>query len=226
MRRGTQRPLGAIVLAAVATWFVHAAVDWDWELPAATLWLFAFGGCVLAAWRPGARARAPSPPWRVVATVLCLALAATPVTIAVSQERLDRAVAAFLRDDCEEAEREAASATDVLSVRAEPYEVLAYCASRRGEDDRAVRMMTEALDHDPSSWEYEYGLALVRAAGGEDPKAPALEALRLNPLETMVREAVRALAGVDLVEDALRDFGEDDPARWQRVARRSPVPLP
>ncbi len=53
--RGPDRALYAALLAAGLAWSLHAAVDWDWEMPVVTLWLFALGGAALA------RGRAPAP---------------------------------------------------------------------------------------------------------------------------------------------------------------------
>ena len=40
------RSVYAVVLAAGVAWAFHAGIDWDWEMPALTLWLFAAGGLV------------------------------------------------------------------------------------------------------------------------------------------------------------------------------------
>ena len=46
--RGRDRPLYAALFATAAAWTVHAGIDWDWELPAVTIWLFCVGGAALA----------------------------------------------------------------------------------------------------------------------------------------------------------------------------------
>lgn len=48
--------LAAGPAAVVATWFVHAAIDWDWEMPALTLVAVACAGWLLS--DPGVRPRA------------------------------------------------------------------------------------------------------------------------------------------------------------------------
>lgn len=53
--RGVDRALHGTLLAAALMWALHAAVDWDWQMPAITLWLFMIGGAVLAS-RQTARA--------------------------------------------------------------------------------------------------------------------------------------------------------------------------
>lgn len=219
MRR-TGRVLGAAALGAAVAWLAHAGIDWDWELPVLTVWLFAFGGCALAAWperRPSARTEtgrltAGAVIIRALAAAACLLVAVTPVTIAISQSWLDGATSALLRDDCDEAERLASSASRLLPPRPEPYEVLGYCASRRGEHERAISMMRGAIDRDPDSWELAYGLALVRAAAGEDPRAAADRALRLNRLEFIARRAVTSFS--------------EGPRRWRRSAETLALPLP
>jgi O-antigen ligase len=40
--------LAAGPAAVVATWFVHAAIDWDWEMPALTLIAVACAGLLLS----------------------------------------------------------------------------------------------------------------------------------------------------------------------------------
>ena len=72
---------------------LHAQVDWDWEMPALFVWFFGAAGTVLAL--PAERAaRLPGPRrlTRLLAGLACLLVAVTPVTVAVSQLRLNRSV--------------------------------------------------------------------------------------------------------------------------------------
>ena len=62
--------------------------------------------------------------------------------------------------------------------------------------------------------ELRYGLARTRALAGRDPRATAREALRLNPLDPLTRDAVRRFAG-------LRGA-----AQWRRAARGMEILLP
>jgi O-antigen ligase len=213
IQRRDQRPLQAVGLAAAIAWLVHAGIDWDWELPTLTVWLFAFGGCALAAspvrlsWP-----RRTSVPARIGLAAVCLLLAITPVTIAISQRDLDRSLAALERDDCAEATRLAQASHSALPTRSEPYEILAYCASRSGDGQDSISLMNSAIDRDPDDWRLYYGLAVVRAAAGEDPGAAAARALRLNPLEPLASFAVKRLARAD-------------PEQWQHRAQSAPLPF-
>ena len=47
--RGPGRSVWAALFAGALMWAVHAGVDWDWQMPAATAWVFAAGGLALAA---------------------------------------------------------------------------------------------------------------------------------------------------------------------------------
>ena len=57
--RGPNRALYAAVLVAGLVWVLHAGIDWDWEIPAVTLWLFALAaqaGAAAPAWTPSSAA--------------------------------------------------------------------------------------------------------------------------------------------------------------------------
>ncbi len=212
--RRISRPLYGVALAAGLAWLVHAGIDWDWESPALTLWLFAFGGTALGAWsHERAPTRGPAWPWRgLVAAALVLAVI-TPIAVATSQVRLDDSVTAFLDGDCARAEERAASASSVMPPRPEPYEILAYCAAVDGEDARALRLIDDALDRDPHNWELVYGLAWVRSAAGKDPRPAVARLRRMNPLDPLTAVAVARTKG-------------DRPSDWSRLAATAPVPLP
>lgn len=212
--RGPDRSLYAAVLAAGLAWAVHAGVDWHWEMPAVTAWVFALGGLAIAAPSGGPRrARGPAPLTRIVAALGCLLLAVTPALAALSQQALDESVAAFRRGDCTRSADTALASISYLSVRPQPFELLAYCDVRAGLSDLAVRSMRKALTRDPANWEYHYGLALVRGAAGLDPRPQAAAALTLNPLSRLAREAAFELGTAD------------GPREWRRRALEARLPL-
>ncbi len=68
---------------------------------------------------------------------------------------------AFERGDCETASNEALGSSSVLSVRPEPFELLAYCDARAGLEPAGARMIDEAISRDPANWELRYGRAVV-----------------------------------------------------------------
>ncbi len=212
---GHDRAVWTAMFAAGGVWALHAAQDWVWELPSVTLWLFAAGGIALAR-PPGATAsRIVAPPRlaRVIAAIVVLALAVTPVLNALADARLRDSVAAFKAGDCQTAIDQALSATSALGARPEPYAILAFCDVRLGDLELADRMMRNAIDRDPNNWVYHYGQALVLAAQGQDPQEEIAEARRLNPLEAKAIAAEEAFGSTD------------DPEKWKRRALKARLPI-
>jgi Flp pilus assembly protein TadD len=150
---------------------------------------------------------------RVATALGCLALAVTPGLMAASQARLNEAVDAFNSGDCDTAIDDALASLDAIPSRPQPFEVLGYCDARLGQHELAIGAMRSGIDRDPENWELYYGLALVRANAGRDPRPAAREALRLNPLGELPRDAVRR-------------FGRtEDPRKWKRRAQRARLPI-
>lgn len=213
--RGPERAVFGAGLAAMVTWTAQAGIDWLWELPAVTIWLFAMGGALLAVQSPAAPGSRVGPGGltRVSIGLGCLVLAVTPALIAVSQYQLDRGVRAFKSGDCEGAIDAALASTAAVGARPEPFEIMAYCDARVGDGGLAVRSMEAAVARDPNSWELHYGLALVRGAAGLDPRPAARDALALNPRGELAQEGVDA-------------FSTADRKAWERRARSARLPLP
>jgi hypothetical protein len=184
---------------------LHAGVDWDWEMPAVSMWVFALGGAALAA-SPRGRLRPPGTIPRIAAVVACAAVGIVPGLVLVSQARLDDSADAFERGDCAAAISDANDAISALGVRPEPYEIRAFCRAKNGDAAGAVRDMEQAVDHDRDSWTYHYGLALARGAAGLDPRPEARQAARLNPLDPEAQAIARRLKGAG-------------PPAWKREAR-------
>jgi O-antigen ligase len=218
--RAPNRTLGAAFLAAALAWAVHAGIDWDWEMPAVTLWIFAAGGTLLAAAPPSiaattaapAKSRGPSQRTRVLSGIACLVLAITPVRVFLSQGELNRSVAAFTRGDCNTAITHSLSSISAFSSRPDPYQVLAYCDMQAGQPGLGLTQMKRAVALDPNDSTLRYGLAVLRAASGQDPRPDARAALRLDP------------RGV-VEQDAVRRFDTGSARSWERGARSAPLSL-
>jgi O-Antigen ligase len=196
---GPQRTLYAALFAAGLAWALHAGADWDWQMPAVTLWIFALGGAALAAPARTPWVKfSPSPALRAGIAGTLIVVGVVPAVVTISQGKLDDAVQAFLRrGDCPQVIDEARSASSVLSLRPEPYRLEGYCQARLGQARRAVHSMQEAVDRDPGNWQYRYSLAVAQAAAGADPRPAAGEALRLNPLGSATRDLVKRFASTN-----------------------------
>ena len=209
---GSRRGLGAraepctrCCLAAALAWVVAAAVDWHWEMPVVTLWLFAAGGAALASAGEPALAsgsRGLGPPHRGDRPRLARRL---PFKLFSSQASLDRADEAFAPRRLRRCQRRRALLD--LSAERPPGAVRAarLLRNRRGHARQAIGDMHEAIDRDPNSWNFHYGLALARGSAGLDPRAEFRRAHDLNPLDV-------------LTEDAMTRFKTDRPGLWQRRA--------
>lgn len=209
---GPARHVHGALLAAGTAWALHAGIDWDWELAAVTAWFWAFGGMALAAPAAKSTRAGPRNMVRVATAVGCLVLAVTPGLMAASQARLNDAVAAFNRGDCDGTIDHALGSLSAIPSRPQPFELLGYCDARAGDDRLAIGAMRSGIDRDPENWELWYGLALVRASAGEDPRPAARVALRLNPRGPLARDAVRR-------------FDTNDPTKWKRRALRARLPI-
>jgi hypothetical protein len=206
--RGPNRMVYAALFAAVLAWAVHAGVDWDWEMPAVTAWVFGVGGAALA----GRASRRPPAPMgdrgRIPIAASLLVVAVTPALLMLSQYRLDASAKAFDRGSCKTATSEAVSSINILGNRPQPYQIVGYCDLDAGRVQEAVAAMQKAVGQEPRSWEYHYGLAIAQGYAGIDPRPEIATATRLNPLETLLGEARAALAG------------KTTAAEWFTAARR------
>lgn len=193
---GPDRAAGAALFAAGLAWALHAGIEWDWEMPAVTLWFFAAGGLALAAGVPGGaharhRAARMTTTTRLAIGLGCAVLAVFPLRVYLSAGPLRDSARAFARGDCATAAGRAQAAISALDVRPEPFLILGYCDVRLGREDEAVRAMQRAVERDPENWKVHYGLALTRAAAGLDPCPAARTAGRLKPWEPLPAEALR-----------------------------------
>ncbi len=192
--RGPDRSIYAAVFAVMLTWAAHAGYDWDWQMPVVTLVFFSLGGFVMARSAPetaveraAQERRLPSSFVRSMMGIGCLVLAVAPVYMWLSQRDLNKATNSYNSGDCRSATRAAISSISVLGSRPEPYEVLGYCDVDADKPQLAIAAMHRAISLDPSDWKYRYGLAIMKAAAGQDPRGAARKALSLNPRDPLVK---------------------------------------
>lgn len=210
--RGPDRMVYAAPFAAGLAWALHAGVDWDWEMPVVTLWFFAAAGMALASRLPQPPRRGAMPRTaRLLVALGILVLAVVPVRILLSQDALEQSRAAFMRGDCRAAVEHALDASAALTVRPEPFVILGYCDVRLGIPRLGVRALEKAISRDPQNWENHYGLAVVRAAAGLDPRGAIRRARQLNP-------------GSGLVQRTARMFDTTEPREWRSRALRAQLP--
>jgi O-antigen ligase len=203
---GRNRVLYAAALAAMVAWAVQAGVDWLWEMPAVTAWVFALGGAALAA-RSGETA--PGPPAaqrsRIPIAAALVVVAALPASMLFSQSHLQAAARAFGHGRCKDATDEAFASINQLSLRPEPYRIIGYCDLEQGRPVEAVAAMRKAVHYSPRNWESHFGLSLALGAAGRDPRPEIGIALGMNPREGLLQSTSIA-------------FSTAREERWQRAA--------
>lgn len=206
--RRTSRSLWVALGVVALVWAVHAGVDWDWEMPAVTMPVFALAGAALA--RRGSRKRL-HPRYEIGLRVLIALAAVAAVVVAVrttlSDEHLDSAVAAFNAGECPAAVTEARATIAAVSSRPQPYQIIGLCDVVLDHPQPAVGLLNEAVARDPQSWLYQYSLAVAQAAAGQNPQPALQRAQALDPLEPMI-------------ETAAKTFSGNDPRRWEQAAPR------
>jgi hypothetical protein len=217
---GRERELGVALLAASAAWAVHASIDWDWEIPGATLPLLLFLG-VLAATPPEAadELRAPElfhDPEREggatvgrvlgvgVATVAACAIAASAFLPWLAQSKTNDAQDdASVENPSPEVLRAAAAEADVAAsldpLSPEPLFASYAIALQRGRVVEARAILLDAAKRAPNDervWERLAAVALL-VADRDGYRQASLRALSLDPRNPRLRRAAsRAVAFV------------------------------
>jgi hypothetical protein len=213
-RTRVDRAVAGAVVAIALMWGLRAGLDWDWEMPVVTVWVLIAGGALLA--RPAAAAQArgglvPGRLGRVLLGLGVLIVLITPALVTQSQARLQESIRAFRAGDCQTALDKALDSNSALSVRPEPFLVIAFCDVRIGQPQLGVEAMQAAIERDPDNWTYRYGLALTKAAAGIDPRPDARLAREMNPRSQLTR-------------DALERFDTSDPEVWKQRSASAPLP--
>ncbi|MCW3008763.1 MAG: O-antigen polymerase [Solirubrobacterales bacterium] len=182
--------VAAAGFAVMLAWTIHAAIDWDWELPALTVPALALAAATVARPRPAREpaGRRAGGLVRASALVALVVVGAMGAGIAYSQHLLDDGVARMRAGDCASAIRSANRAVSVDAQRPEPHQVLAVCALRAGETTSALAQSRIALRLDPANWRMAYDLAMVQSIAGQDPRPMLRRARRDNPRSWLLRK--------------------------------------
>jgi O-antigen ligase len=183
-----RHPLAAGAFGAYVAYLVHAAVDWDWELPAVTVAALATGvALIVFRARPGSEL-VPGLRLRVAAGVVAALMAGAAFVGLVGSSALaasdDAAVAS--PPDLDEAADEARKAQDWAPWSSEPWQRLGEAQLGQGNLAGARESFQEAIDKEQGDW--LLWLRLAEASSGAEREAALREAERLNPLADEIRE--------------------------------------
>ena len=193
LRRARRIAPAASAAAAYAAFLVHAALDWDWEVPLLVLVALACATSLLAL-APGRPVLALTARRRALALTACVALIASALVVHVGNRAVASAADAIARDDPGTAAASARRARTWMPWSYEPWQLLGEAQLARGEDAAAAASLRSAAGRDPGQWSVWYDLALA---------ARRLE--RVNAL-TRARELnPRSVEVSDLAADISRD---------------------
>ncbi|MGH2920974.1 MAG: O-antigen ligase family protein, partial [Gaiellaceae bacterium] len=171
------QPLVPAAGGAFVVFVVHAAVDWDWELPAVTIAGLACAIAVTAAAAKGDPGPlGPRVRWSAVG--VALALAAVSFVGLVGASALSASEEAADKGRWEEAKKEARKAARWWRWSPEPWTRLGEAQLGTGDSEGAAESFRRAVSKDRDDWALWYDLYLV-TEGRESSRALA-EAARLN----------------------------------------------
>jgi tetratricopeptide (TPR) repeat protein len=179
LRRARREPLVAAAAAEYVAFLGHAALDWDWELPAVTLAGLACGIALLVAARRPEHERGLTPRIRAGGIAAATAAAAFACVTYVGNSAVAVAAEVAAEGRYDRAVSQARRATTWTPWAAEPWRQLAEVQLARGHVADARRSFREALAKDSRDWSIWYGVA--RASEGAERRAALARARRLNP---------------------------------------------
>jgi O-Antigen ligase len=181
-------PLAAGVFGAYVAYVLHAAVDWDWELPALTIAAIACGAALLALRTPGDAEVMPGLRARVAAGIVAAVLAGVAFVGLVGSSAVSASedAATTQAPDWDEAEDEARKGERWAPWSSEPWQRLGEAQLGREDLAGARESFRRAIDKEPVEWLLWFRLA--EASSGADRRAALDEAQRLNPLSPEVRD--------------------------------------
>ena len=183
-----RHPLAAAAFGAYVAYLVHAAVDWDWELPAVTVAALAAGASLMLLRAPPGSELVPGLKLRVAVGAAAALMAGAAFVGLVGSSALaasdDAAVAS--PPDLDEAADEARKAQDWAPWSSEPWQRLGEAQLGQGNLAGARASFRKAIDKEPGDW--LLWLRLAEASSGAEQEAALREAERLNPLADEIRE--------------------------------------
>jgi O-antigen ligase len=185
VRRARSSPLIAVVCGAYVAFLLHAAVDWDWEMPAVTLTGLFCAIVLLAAGRRDREPRALRSAVRIggvaaVAGLFAFALIALLGNSDVSASSKSADGGHYAR-----AQSQARQAMSFVPWSAEPWRRLGEAQALSGDLAAARISFRRAIEKDRRDWTLWYELAL--ASRGVERQRALAQASRLNPRDTRLQ---------------------------------------
>jgi hypothetical protein len=185
VRRARSSPLASAAVAAYVAYVLHAAIDWDWEMPTITLSALFCGISLLALARGQAEPRAllPRLRWSTLGGTVALGgfvLLGLLGNMAISSSSKSTGAGRLAA-----AESEARRATQLAPWSAEPWRKLGEAQLVGSHPAEARVSFRKAIAKDRNDWTLWFELATV--SRGDERRRAFAEASRLNPLDPRLR---------------------------------------
>jgi hypothetical protein len=178
--RARRSPLAAVAFGAYVAYVLHAAVDWDWEMPAVTLAALFCGLVVLASARGDDRLGTLRAPARFGGLAATVGIAAFVLLGLLGNGAVSASSKSASAGNWEKAESQARRAMHFASWSPEPWRRLGEAQAGAGHLAAARASFRKAIAKDSGDWTLWFELA---AASRGPQRARALnQAFRLNPL--------------------------------------------
>ncbi|MEK6273912.1 MAG: O-antigen ligase family protein [Actinomycetota bacterium] len=171
-------PLVPLALAGYSAFLVHAAVDWDWEMPAVMIAAFACATALLAAADRRDLPPLLSPRVRIGGAAVALVLAVVAFVGVIGSSALVASDRALVKGRYDEAASQARKAARWWRWSPDPWRQLGDVQATRGDEAAARQSYRKAISKDRTDWTIWYGLYTF-SSGAEAQHALA-EARRLN----------------------------------------------
>ena len=175
---GRRTPWTPVALAPYAAFLLHAAQDWDWELPAVTVAALASGAAMVV---PPAGPRIPR-----LAAVAAVVLCGVALFGYTGNRVLAEAAVAADRTDFAGSANRARTARRLQPWSPEPWRLLGEADLALGSSAAARHSFRRGLEGDPDNWELWLDLGL--ASEGAEQRAAWARAASLNPLSPELQE--------------------------------------
>ena len=182
--RARRDALVGVCGGAYVAFLLHAAFDWDWQLPGVTLAPLLLGAAALAAARADARTLVARNAFRIAAVAALAVVAALAGLALLGNRAVASAEDATRAGHWHAAEDHARRATSLQPWSAEPWRVLGEAQLQQGSRAAARKSFRAGLAKNPHDWLLWLDLALASPRSARP--AAARRALVLNPRSTEI----------------------------------------
>lgn len=189
--RVRHRPYVAAAFGAYVAYLVHAAADWDWELPAVTMTALICAAALLVSARHQEGLSYLTARVRVVAAAVVAVVVAFALVGLIGNSALSASANATAKENWHTADAQARKATNWAPWSSEGWRLLGESELEQAKFAAARLNFQKAIAKSPKDWNLWLDLAL--ASGGTAKRRAALEALRLNPRSPEIAQIAQSL---------------------------------